>query len=226
MKEPVSTILKWLFLVNLLVIASLAAVSQKPPGETEQPAKLRISSQAGTAFTTDERSQIIAFASHDKRVAALTENQQVKALAVASEPDEKETQPGVGPKRIASVIFFNYTSGKAFRTYVDVTNSQVTQVQELAGRPPASAEELEIAKRLLLENKDIRPLLDQKGEIEGGFVVDPPPGTPAKDRVIQFQLLAQNRQKLVRIVTVDLTANRVVASTAPAQTKHQPAPHM
>jgi hypothetical protein len=225
MKEPASTILRLLFLANLLVAASLATTAQQPPGETGQPAKLRITTQPGTAFTAEERAQIIAFASQDKRVAALTQNQQVKALVVASEPGEKETQPGAAPKRIASVIFFNYTSGKAFRTYVDVSNSQVVQVQELAGRPPASAEELETAKRLLLENKDIKPLLDHNEEIEGGFVVDPPPGIPAKDRVVQFQILAENRHKLVRIVTVDLTANRIAASTAPAPSKSQRTPH-
>jgi hypothetical protein len=225
MREPASTILKILLLTGLLGVVCMASLSQQP-AEQAGAAKLHMTSQTGTAFTAEERAQIIALARQDRRVTALTLNQQIKALAVVSEPDEKRTQPGVAPRRIASVTFFNYTAGKAFRTYVDVSNSVVIQVQELAGRPPASPEELEIARRLLQQDKDAKLLLDQRGEIEGGFIVDPPRGIPPKDRVVQFHILTDNRRKLERIVTVDLTANRVVGSVAPAPAPSKPTPHI
>ena len=56
--------------------------------------------------------------------------------------------------------------------------------------------------------------------------MDPPRGTPPKDRVVQFHILTDNRRKLERIVTVDLTANRVVASTVPVPAKSKRTPHM
>ncbi len=119
----------------------------------------------------------------------------------------------IPPRRLASVVFFNYTSGQAFRAYVDLTNSEVVQVQPLAGRPPASEEELQEARQILQRHSQIKQLLDRQNVIEGGFIVDPPRGSVAKDRFIQFHILSPDRQKIEQVVIVDLTAGQV-ASTA------------
>jgi hypothetical protein len=163
-------------------------------------------------FSAEERSQIIAFTLNHPRVASLVKGQQVRALTVASEPDDKEERAGVAPRRLASVVFFNYTAGQAFRAYVDLTNSEVVQVEPLAGRPPASEEELQEARKVLERHSQIKQFLDKSAVIEGGFIVDPPGGAPARDRFIQFHIMSSDRQKIEQVVIVDLTAGQVATT--------------
>ena len=54
-------------------------------------------------------------------------------------------------------------------------------------------------------------LLAEGAIAEGGFIVDGPAGHPVGHRYIQIRLLSPDRQDLLRVALVDLTA-RVVAS--------------
>jgi Cu2+-containing amine oxidase len=216
MKEKNLAALKLVFTLSA-VLGSVTTLAHQPSTnayqtKSEQPSKLAIRTQVGMAYSAEERSQIVSFVLNHPEVAAMVKGQKVKALTVTSDAGEKPAAGTAATQRIATVTFFNYTSGTAFRASVDLDSSQVVQVQRIVGRPPASEEEIQEAKRVLEGHPQIKQLLDGRGVIEGGFIVDPPRGSPAKDRFVQFHILSPDRQKIEQVVTVDLTENKVAAT--------------
>jgi hypothetical protein len=115
------------------------------------------------------------------------------------------------PDHTTMVIRFDHASGTASRIVMDEASGKILQEQTYAGRPQSSSQEFQDAVCIIGGDATLGRLIAERAVAEGGFIVDGPPGQPASHRYIQIRLLSPDRQHLLRVALVDLTA-RVVAS--------------
>lgn len=115
------------------------------------------------------------------------------------------------PDHTIMAIRFDHASGTASRVVMDEASGKVLQEQTYAGRPQSSSQEFQDAVCIIGSHSGLRPFLAKGAITEGGFIVDGPSGHPASHRYIQIRLLSPDRQQLLQVALVDLTA-RVVAS--------------
>jgi hypothetical protein len=115
------------------------------------------------------------------------------------------------PDHTIMAIRFDHASGTASRVMMDEASGKVLQQQTYAGRPQSSSQEFQDALCIIGSHSALRGLVAEGAVAEGGFIVDGPSGQPASHRYIQIRLLSPDRQQLLRVTLVDLTA-RVVAS--------------
>jgi hypothetical protein len=115
------------------------------------------------------------------------------------------------PDHKTVVLRFDHASGTASRAVLDEASGKVLQEQTYPGRPQSSSQEFQDAVCIIGSHSALRGLLAEGAVADGGFIVDGPSGQPASHRYIQIRLLSPDRQHLLRVALVDLTA-RVVAS--------------
>jgi hypothetical protein len=115
------------------------------------------------------------------------------------------------PDHTIMVIRFDHASGIASRVVMDEVSGKVLQEQTYAGRPQSSSQEFQDAVCIIGSHATLGRLIAERAVAEGGFIVDGPAGQPAGHRYIQIRLLSPDRQHLLQVALVDLTA-RVVAS--------------
>jgi hypothetical protein len=89
------------------------------------------------------------------------------------------------------------------------SNGAVLREERLRGRPQPSEEELQEARQVIRADPVHARMLQAGGVIEGGFVVDAPKLQSRRDRFLQFQILTSDRQRLQRLVIVNLTTHRI-----------------
>ena len=189
-----------------------ATIAQQPtPSPVPHPTS---ASALPQAFTPQERAQIVTQVLALPQVSRGTVAHRVKVLRVARESGDKEAPP----QRLASVVLFDYTVGKATRFVIATETGALVREQSLRGRPQASEEELEEARRIIQADAVHKRLLQAGGVLEGGLIVDGPPGAPSLHRFLQMQVLTADRSRIQRLVTVDLTTGTIASS------KVQPAP--
>lgn len=116
------------------------------------------------------------------------------------------------PDHTIMVIRFDHASGMASRVVVDEASGQVLQAQTYAGRPQSSTQEFQDAVCIIGSHPALRRLLAEGAIAEGGFIVDGPSGHPAGHRYIQIRLLSPDRQHLLQVALVDLTAHAVASA--------------
>jgi len=180
-----------------------------PPAQIERGAEVR---GLGAPFTPDERKAIAT------RVSAMAgfKDHRVRVLRAAEDPSQEEAKAAGGPKsRLASVIVFDYTAGRAVHVAYDVTRGEILREKELAGRPQSSEEERREAEGILKQDPELAALFREGAQVEGGFVVDAPTNNQAANRYLQFQVQARDPEKILRLAIVDLTMRKVVASWVP-----------
>jgi hypothetical protein len=187
-------------LAGLLLLLVLTECGERPP----------LALADVRPFTNDEKSAIVGSLMNADQVRPLVSGQRVRAISVASE-DEKTSDGQLG-RRLAKVVFLNYGTGAAFAVVADADTRQVLEVQPMRGRPQSSREERAEARALVEQDPALGPLLRQGAVLEGGFVVDPPPGTPTVGRYLEFHVLSADRTRFEREVIVDVASQRVVAS--------------
>jgi hypothetical protein len=139
-------------------------------------------------------------------------SQQIRVTKVVSTQDEKEQVSQKLNRRTARAIVFNYTRGTAARFLVDAGTGEVLQEDVLSGRPQPSLEEVREAVRVIQGSSELRPLLEAGAVLEGGFAVVGPMGAAPTNRYVQMQILSVDRNTMLRMVTVDLTTGKVVAT--------------
>lgn len=197
------------------VAAMTGAMKEMPaqgpaaPEQIERGAEVR---GLGAAFTPAEHKAIEA------KVAALAgfKDHRIRVIRAAEDPNQEEQKAPGGPKqRVASVIVFDYTAGHAVHVTYDVTRGEVLKERELAGRPQSSEEERREGEEILKKDPELAPLFREGAQVEGGFVVDAPANNEARNRYLEFQVQAREREKILRLAIVDLTTRKVVASWVP-----------
>jgi hypothetical protein len=203
-------------IVILTTSACLLAQSQPSGHKTNQSTNPAQSTQpnAQRLFTSEEKKQIISRLLESPRVAAMLRNQRYRVLSVALAPESKEDTVERRGQRIAALILFNYSSGKATRFLVDSSNGDVLAEEALHGRPQPSEEETQAAIKIVRQDPSLARLLSDKAVIDGGFAVDGPIGAKPHHRFIQFQILSADRLRLQRMVIVDLTDETIALSRA------------
>jgi hypothetical protein len=140
----------------------------------------------------------------------LTAQGTLRAISVKPRVQEKD-EPS-GGANLAEVILFSYGEGRAYRVLYDPATRRILKRDPLPGRPQPSQEEINEALDLIRSDPEHAKLLSSGNVLEGGFAVDGPPDSPTRDRFVQIQMLSPDRKNFVRIITVDLTAKKIVAS--------------
>jgi hypothetical protein len=156
--------------------------------------------------------QVQSFSNHKVRVLSVIREEKPGAITPQSVASRAVVQP------FAIAIIFDYTAGVAIRAKLDTQNGSFLSEERLAGRPPASPEELEVAKNIVRADTEHAKLLSLGGVLEGGFIGDPPRSiikNAGRSRFIEFQLLTADRRRIQRLVYVNLSTDKLVASTKP-----------
>jgi hypothetical protein len=135
-------------------------------------------------------------------------NERIRVLSVKPSVDT-EKESGEALTRATSVVF-NYTTNRAVRVHLDSNSGTVLRQESLSGVPQSSREERDQAMGIVRNLPELASLIAQEnGVLEGGFVVSPPDGRPSNHRYIQIKILSNDRRRLLRFVTVDMTSNSV-----------------
>jgi hypothetical protein len=136
-------------------------------------------------------------------------NERIRVLAVKPSVDTDKEGNGDPLGRATSVVF-NYTTNRATRLHVDSTSGSVVRQETLSGVPQGSREERDQAMAVVKNLPELSRLIaEENAALEGGFVVSPPDGRPSDHRYLQIKILSQDRRRLLRFVTVDMTSNSV-----------------
>jgi hypothetical protein len=135
----------------------------------------------------------------------------LRTISVTSYASLKKGAPAAGADAV-TIIVFSYGEGRAYRVLYEPIAKRVVSRELLPGRPQPSVEERKEVYGLIRADVAHAKLLAAGDVLEGGFAVDGPPGNPAHDRFVQVLLLSSDRQNFVRVVTVDLTASKIVSS--------------
>jgi hypothetical protein len=180
---------------------------------TEQTAETNARSQSGRAFTREEKAELVSRLLANPRMAEKLRGQRSRVLTVTLASDDK-APVRVAERRIAQVVLFNYTSGGSTRLLVDASSAEVLSEEPIRGRPQSSEEEIQEAIGIIRQDREVARLLQERGVIEGGFVVDGPPRAKPDHRFLQLQVLSSDRLRLQRVVVVDLTDRTIALSRA------------
>ncbi len=214
---------KWLSVAGAILLAislwnirSPVACSQpiltitqiNPVSKLEQLAQDNSPIQIGIPLTVQEQTQISTSVLTRLQNNRITANQRFKVLRVISTLSDKETTT---EKRIGRVVVFNYSTGVAWRFEVDALSGQVLSEEPLRGRPQSSTQEVQEAIQIILANQELASLHQAGSIFEGGFIVDSPRGEPSINRYIQMQVLTPDRNRIQKLITVDLT-RKVISS--------------
>jgi hypothetical protein len=161
-------------------------------------------------LTKDERSAILERVLERREVAAFAETSRVRALAVVPAEAPDKTEAATSGRRFAEVLLIGRGQPGAIRLLVSVPQGEVLRTERLPGRPQSSVDERAEARRLLQSEN-----LASDAVLEGGFVVDPPPGAPADGRYLEFHVLDAARSRILRELTVDLATQKVYEGRSP-----------
>jgi hypothetical protein len=132
--------------------------------------------------------------------AAIGENR-ARVVRVTCEVRNKESQRA---EVVAHVV--NYGDGSALEMTFAGGSLERAEIVHLRGRAQSSPEEREEARNIIRE----RVKVDEHGVIEGGFVVDPPPGSPP-GRYLEFHVTDPHRRVIQREVIVNLSRRDIAA---------------
>jgi uncharacterized protein (TIGR02246 family) len=198
-----------------LLAAITGAMKEMPPQEAAPPAQIERGSEVrglGAPLTPAEHNAIAA------KVAAMAvfKDHRIRVLRAAEDASQDAEKAPGGPKRkLASVVVFDYTAGQAMHVTYDVARGEVLREKKLSGRPQSSEEERREAEGILKKDGELAALFREGAQVEGGFVVDAPANNEATNRYLQFQVQARDRERILRLAVVDLTARKVAASWVP-----------
>ncbi len=195
--------------------AMAGAMKEMPPhgamaqAQIERGAKVR---GLGAPFTAAEHKAIAAKAAAIARF----KDHRIRVIRTAEDAGQEVDKTPGGPKqRLASVIVFDYTAGHAVQVTYDVARGEILRERELAGRPQSSEEERREGERILRDNRELAAQFREGARVEGGFVVEGPANSEARNRYLQFQVQSRDREKILRLAIVDLTTRKVAALSVP-----------
>jgi hypothetical protein len=197
-----------------LIYLVVVLAPQPLTGQTTEPLPGASRSEESRPFTREEKSQLVARMTAVPRAAQRGAGQRRKVLSVTIPANTEALPQKKSRRRVAHVVVFDYTEGKATGLLVDASSAEVLAEEPIRGRPQASEEEKQDAIKIIRQNPELDKLLQANAIFEGGFIVDGPRGAPPAHRFLQLQLLSSDRAHLQRTVVVDLTAGAIAASKA------------
>jgi hypothetical protein len=198
----------------VFLFANTVAWAQSVSGNVPfTPTPIGITSPPGQALTTTEQQAIVAALLANKTVSAQASGHKVRAVRikhgfVTTSPNRSKQ----GEYR-ATVVMFDYTDGTAIEYGMDPDTGALVSQAQLRGRPQASAEEIEIAAKVVRQDPTLRKLLLTAAPLAGGFVVDAPAGQPVSHRYVQMKIFRLDLARTLRTVVVDLTDETVALSS-------------
>ena len=188
---------------RFLVIAGLSLLAVGTFAQTAAPSHPPLQQQ--------ERDRIAREALENPNFKALAAQGPLRTISVASYAFPKKGEPIAGVNAV-TIIVFSYGEGRAYRVVYEPTAKRVVSRELLSGRPQPSMEERKEVYSLIRADAAHAKLLAGGDVLEGGFAVDGPSGISERDRFVQVLMLSPDRQNFVRVVTVDLTARKIVSS--------------
>jgi hypothetical protein len=188
---------------RFLVIAGLSLLAVGTFAQTAAPSHPPLQQQ--------ERDRIAREALENPDLKALAAQGPLRTISVASYAFPKKGEPIAGVNAV-TIIVFSYGEGRAYRVVYEPTAKRVVSRELLSGRPQPSMEERKEVYSLIRADAAHAKLLAGGDVLEGGFAVDGPSGISERDRFVQVLMLSPDRQNFVRVVTVDLTARKIVSS--------------
>jgi hypothetical protein len=193
-------------LTILTTILSVTALFAQPVTNTNDPPGLGISSES--------RAKLDAAVLQHPKVVALAGGQRVRVLGLrATETTKDENQ--TSPESLSAELFLvKYTDNKGIRVRVNVETLAVQDVIETKGRPQSSGEEQKEAQELIGRDTKLGKLLRAGSRAVGGFVVDPPIGTPREGRYLEYHIASADGRQLQHKVFVNLASSRLYVDAA------------
>jgi len=195
--------------------AMAGAMKEMPPHGAMAPERIERGAKVpglGAPFSAAEHKAIAA------KITAIArfKDHRIRVIRTAEDAGQEDEKTPGGPKRrLASVIVFDYTAGHAVHVTYDVARGEILREKELAGRPQSSEEERREGERILRDNRELAAQFREGARVEGGFVVEGPASSDARNRYLQFQVQSRDREKILRLAIVDLTTRKVVALSVP-----------
>ena len=161
---------------------------------------------AGCPQTSAEQRRVVEEAMKSSAAREVVREGRTRVLHVYCAERDKDS----GRTALIAVVY-NYSANLATRVSFDAASRQVLGGERMSGQPQSSAEERDEAFRLVRDKLN----LGDKAVLEGGFIVDPPEGSPREGRYLQVQVLSPDRWKLIEFVTVDLGRSTIAARRQP-----------
>ena len=124
-----------------------------------------------------------------------------RVLRIGCEIRTKEREEAIA---IAYVV--NYGDGSAMELAFRPGDVERAEARRLPGRVQSSEEEREKARAIIREGTG----LSAGAVLEGGFVVDPPPGA-SPGRYLEFHIATPDRARIESEVIVDMGRRRIAA---------------
>lgn len=189
-------------IVLLLLVASLAGCNKYLTGQAYS---------RNYQTTDEEQEHITKSLLTSTKYASISKEQNVRVLRVAPTAIYKDYAKKP-VRRTASIIIFNYDTGRAMRILYDPSTNIILREDLLSGRPQASKEEIKDAVDIINSDPKNAVLLSSGSEISGGFIVDGPPQMPAHHRFIQMKIVNSDHSTVQRLLIVDLTVRTIALS--------------
>jgi len=126
--------------------------------------------------------------------------------------------PNAPGRSVATMVVFDHTRGVAYRLQADANTGEVLQIQQLRGRPAASAAEIAEAERIVRADPQLARAFEAGAVAIEGIIVDPPAELPPArqtHRIMQVDLLTRDRNAVMYALFVDLTDGAVALRLQP-----------
>lgn len=206
---------RWLLLSGLVLPIPWGVFSASPQAPaTESSGQAGIAASPGEVLTAADRDRVMAAIRRSEGVAPEAKMMLMGATVEALEKaDLDEMVP------VVTAVVFDYARGQGVRYRIDARNLRVMETEVLRGVPQPSPEEVENAIAVIRRSEELAEVLRGEVVFEGGFLADPPASMPAEEarrrRLVEIHLLSRDRRELLRVVTVDLSSERVLSVSQP-----------
>lgn len=205
---------RWLLSGGLVLSLSAGALAALPQEPAEAPGFAAIAASPGEVLTAEDRDRVMEVI---RRTAGVAPEAKMMLMGATVEALEKAEIEEMVP--VVTAVVFDYARGRGVRYRIDARTLRMMATEVLRGVPQPSAEEIENAIAVIRRSEELAEVLRQEVVFEGGFLADPPESMPAEEarrrRLVEIHLLSSDRSELLRVVTVDLSTERVLSVSQP-----------
>lgn len=205
---------RWLLSSGLVLSLSAGALAALPQEPAEAPGEAAIAASPGEVLTAADRDRVMEVI---RRTAGVAPEAKVMLMGATVEALEKAALEEMVP--VVTAVVFDYARGQGVRYRIDARTLRMMATEVLRGVPQPSAEEIENAIAVIRRSEELAEVLRQEVVFEGGFLADPPESMPTEEarrrRLVEIHLLSSDRRELLRVVTVDLSNERVLSVSQP-----------
>lgn len=198
-------------IVPVLLLCACAPGWAQSTAQQDRP--IGITSPPGQVLTAREKQAVVAALLANSSVIEQTRGRKIRAIRIRHGFVATSANGGKPEEYRASVVLFDYTTGKATEYGLDPGTGELLSQAPLRGRPQASEEEIQLALRIVRRDPALARLASFPDSIAGGYVVDAPADRPASHRYVQVRLFSKDFARTLRVVVVDLSDETIASST-------------